>query len=107
MALVLGTILPHEAVESGASQNESAAAEPHVRGRRVRLRITHFQSIGVRPLGAWEWGLQEPRSMASSELQGSPSPTRVHPGAQGSPSWNIVLALTKELKTRKSEEVLG
>ena len=57
MALAVGTILPHEAVESGASQNESAAAEPHVRGRRVRLRITRFQSIGVRPLGAWEWAV--------------------------------------------------
>lgn len=52
MALAVGTILPHEAVESGASQNESAAAEPWVCGRWMRVQITHFHSIGVRPLGA-------------------------------------------------------
>lgn len=86
MALAVGTILPHEAVESGASQNESAAAEPHVRGRRIRLRITHFQSIGVRLLGAWEWGLQEPRSVASSELQGAAL-------THSSPPWSPGLSI--------------
>lgn len=56
-----GTVLPPAAVESGVSQNESAAAaEPQARGRKVRVRITHFQSAGcgLRGLGAGAAGTQ-------------------------------------------------
>ena len=55
-----GTVLPHAAMESGVSQNESAAGEPQARGRRVRVRITHFQSAGcgLQGLGAGAAGSQ-------------------------------------------------
>lgn len=52
--LRLGTVLPHAAVESGASQNESAAADPRARGRRMgrTLRISKVLGCGLRGLGA-------------------------------------------------------
>lgn len=55
-----GTVLPHAAVESGVSQNESAAAEPQARGKRVRVSVTHFQSIGVQPPGSESRGRRDP-----------------------------------------------
>lgn len=55
-----GTVLPPAAVESGVSQNESAATEPQARGRRrgCALRISKVLGRGLRGPGVGAAGTQ-------------------------------------------------